>query len=484
MPGATHYCVTHRQRQPVPGCTRGPSVAYPDSMPATGDSIPPWTRREKLGAGGNATVWRASRDGGDDVALKVIKNTRIQSEPYRRFVQEIEFLRRLGDFAGVLPLLDAYLPQRPGSADPAWLAMPIATPIANALAEAPLETIVAALAEIAETLASLAERGVGHRDIKPGNLYELNGRWLIGDFGLVAAPDLAELTRSGRKLGPAHYTAYEMILDPVSADPLPADVYSFGKTVFVLTTGLAYPPEGHQPASTRVLSIADLRPHPHAAVLDRLVDRATRLHPDQRPTMSQIADDLTAWRELGKTATIDVSALAAELRAKMQREIAAEDLLEQRRELALAAVRRLQELCRPLNDALRSVHPRPQLDIVGDRWAGNVLHTPSSWGGPDIIFDYDRVSKIGSGEEPRRFELSFGRGLELTADGTLTFRAFVLVGLSRTLGSKYSWQSEALKAPVGSVASERILEEGVALLAQKVHEGLSVFVAELPEGPR
>ncbi len=53
--------------------------------------------------------------------------------------------------------------------------MPIATPIATALAEAPLVTIVAALAEIAGTLARLAERSVGHRDIKPGNLYEFNG---------------------------------------------------------------------------------------------------------------------------------------------------------------------------------------------------------------------------------------------------------------------------------------------------------------------
>ena len=69
-------------------------------------------------------------------------------------------------------------------------------------------------------------------------------------------------------------------------------------------------------------------------------------------------------------------------------------------------------------------------------------------------------------------------------DGTLIFRAFVLVGLNRTLGSNYSWQSEALKAPVGSVASERMLEEGVARLAEKVQEGLAVFVAELPEGPR
>ena len=453
-------------------------------MVPTGDLIGPWTLREKLGAGGNATVWRASRDGGEDVALKVINTTKTQREPYRRFVQEIEFLRGLGNFAGVLPLLDAHLPQRPSSADRAWLAMPVATPIANALAEVPLETIVAALAEIAETLARLAERGVGHRDIKPGNLYGFNDRWLIGDFGLVAAPDLEELTRSGKKLGPAHYTAYEMILDPVNADPLPADVYSFAKTLFVLATGLRYPPEGHQPASTRRFSIADLRPHPHAAALDRLVDRATRLQADQRPTMRQIAADLTAWRELGRTATVDVSALAAQLRAKMEREIAAEDLLEQRRELALAAVRRLQELCRPLNDALRSAHPRPQLDIPGDGYARNVLHTPRSWGGPEITFAYDRVSKIGSGEQPRRFELSFGRGLELTADGTLIFRAFLLVGLNRTLGSAYSWTSEALEAPVGSVESERMLEEGVAVLAEKVQEGLAVFVAELPEGPR
>ena len=200
--------------------------------------------------------------------------------------------------------------------------------------------------------------------------------------------------------------------------------------------------------------------------------------------MSQITADLTAWRELGKAPTIDVSALASRLRAKMQGEIAAEDLLEQRRELALAAVRRLQELCRPLNEALRSVHPRPQLDTMGDGYARNVLHTPRSWGTREIVSTYDRVSKIGSGEQPRRFELSFGRGLELAADGTLIFRAFVLVGLNRTLGSAYSWTGEALEAPVGSVASERMLEEGVAVLAEKVQEGLEVFVAELPEGPR
>ncbi len=446
----------------------------------TETTIGPWTLHEKLGAGGNATVWRAAREASDAVALKVIHATKAQREPYRRFVREIEFLRSLGDFPGVLPLLDAYLPERPARGDRPWLAMPIAAPIADALADAPIEIVVGALAEIASTLDSLAERGVGHRDVKPGNLYELDGRWLIGDFGLVATPDFTALTRSGKALGPAHYTAYEMILDPANADPLPADVYSFGKTVFVLATGLAYPPEGHQPASTRGFSIADLRPHAHAAALDRLVDRATRLHPDQRPTMSEVAVDLSAWAELGKSSAIDVSALAAQLRTKMEQEIAAEDLLEQRKELALGAVRQLQELCRPLNDALRSAHPRPQLDIVGDRYARNVLHTYQHSGAPDIVFAYDRVSKIGSGEEHFRFELTFGRGLELTDDGTLIFRAFVLVGHDRIGGNAYSWESEPLTATVGSVTAERTIEDGVAVLAEKLQEGLAVFVAELP----
>jgi serine/threonine protein kinase len=153
-------------------------------MSTPGTSVGPWTLLEKLGSGGNAVVWRATRPGTNEAALKVINSTKAQREPYRRFVQEIEFLRSLGDFPGVLPLLDAYLPERPERGDRPWLAMPVATPIADALEESSLETVVAALAEIATTLAALAEQRAGHRDIKPGNLYELDGSWLIGDFGV------------------------------------------------------------------------------------------------------------------------------------------------------------------------------------------------------------------------------------------------------------------------------------------------------------
>src|SRR5262249_38961399 len=161
-----------------------------------------------------------------------INVAKVEREPYQRFVREIAFLREHQAVDGLLPLVDAYLPDEPTKRDVPWLAMPIATPISEALQGRPLGDVVTAVSTIADTLWRLQhDFGIAHRDIKPGNLYELEGAWLIGDFGLVALPDTDGLTAEGRPLGPAHYTAYEMIRDPASADAHAADVYSLGKTL-------------------------------------------------------------------------------------------------------------------------------------------------------------------------------------------------------------------------------------------------------------
>src|SRR5260370_19871666 len=145
-----------------------------------------WTRDERLGRGGNASVWSATRSFDEPpAAVKIINANRIEGEPYQRFVREIGFLREHQSVAGLLPLLDAHLPDKPNKDDQPWLAMPIATPIGKALAGRPLTDVVAAVATIADTLRRLQhDFNIAHRDIKPGNLYELDGSWLIGDFGL------------------------------------------------------------------------------------------------------------------------------------------------------------------------------------------------------------------------------------------------------------------------------------------------------------
>lgn len=166
-------------------------------------TVGPWTLYERIGRGGNANVWAATRPGTTDrIALKLINTSNVEREPYQRFVREIHFLRQHQTVPGLLPLIDAYLPERPSRNDQPWLAMPIATPIADALEGRPLAAVVVAVAAIADTLARLQDKAdIAHRDIKPGNLYEFDGAWLIGDFGLVALPDAESLTTEGRQVG-------------------------------------------------------------------------------------------------------------------------------------------------------------------------------------------------------------------------------------------------------------------------------------------
>jgi serine/threonine protein kinase len=447
-----------------------------------GQTVGPWTLQDPLGRGGNATVWVATRPELEPVALKLINTTKVEKEPYQRFVREIGFLREHQAVPGVLPLLDAHLPDQPSKADPPWLAMPVAVPIARALDGQPLPDIVAAVAAIADTLARLQrDFDIAHRDIKPGNLYELDGSWLIGDFGLVALPGAEPLTAEGRQVGPAHYTAYEMILNPTTADPHPADVYSLGKTLWVLATGQTWPPEGHQPVGTRGFEIGDFRPHPRAGVLDQEVDRMTRLHHEERPTKEQVARDLASWRELAtEPVTFDVTEARARLRIKLQDEIAHQDTREQQKELAYAAVRRLQELTAPLNDGLKNLYERTRIDLQSDKLTKNLLKTQHHYG-QDLEFRWQRCTFVAPFDGPTSTTLRMSRCLELFDDGTLRLLLMVFVGPEGVMGTDFDSQLEVRSAPVGSVEAEKMLEDGIMDLSEALTAGIDVFVEKQPD---
>jgi serine/threonine protein kinase len=447
-----------------------------------GQTVGPWTLHEQLGHGGNGTVWKATRPGAETaVALKVLNVTKIEHESYKRFVREIDFLRQHQGMPGLLPLLDSHLPDQPSKADRPWLAMPVATPLARSLAGRPLPDVVKAVAAIAETLARLqAEFDIAHRDIKPGNLYELDGSWLIGDFGLIALPDAETLTRDGRQVGPAHYTAYEMILRSTTAQPHPADVYSLGKTLWVLATGQAWPPEGHQPAGTRGFEIGDFRPHPQSGALDQEVDLMTRLHPEERPSKAQVAHDLAAWQSLAATPPVlDVSAARSRLREKLQSEIAEQDIVEQNKDLAHAAVRRLQELTAPLNAALKDLYPRTQVDSMTDEMTENTVR--SHYPGRQVLFRSQRCTFVAPFEQSSSTVLRLSRSLELLDNGLLVLNLLVLVSPKATMGNYFAWQSGDRSAAVGSIEATRMLEDALGELAEALKRGIDVFVERLPD---
>lgn len=453
----------------------------PETSTIPNRTIGPWTIHKRLGRGGNATVWEASGLGrAHPVALKVINTTKVEREPYQRFVREIGFHRDHTDLKGVLPLIDAHLPDVPTKVDPAWLAMPIATPIIEASATRSLDEVVHAVTTIAQTLAYLElQHNIGHRDIKPGNLYELNGAWLIGDFGLVALPDAESLTQRGQQVGPAHYTAYEMIIDAGSADPHPADVYSLGKTLWVLATGQAFPPEGHQPVGTHGFGIGDFRPHPRAEALDQEVDLMTRLRPAERPSKQQVARDLAAWRELeSKPVAFDISQARSRLNAKLQTEIAQQDTLQQRKDLAHAAVRRLQELTVPLNRGLTDLYARTLIDSATDELTQNILKTHF---GRVVEFRWQRCTIVAPFDSPGGTCLKMMRCIELFDDGGLALHLMVFVGPQGVMGQNFGWQLPPTTAPVGSVEAERMLENAVNQMAEALKQGVDVFVEQVPD---
>lgn len=252
--------------------------------------------RKHLGSGGNGEVWGAERNS-QNVALKILKEAGSHSEPYKRFVTEIRVLRDLGPRPDILPLLDSHLPAYPSRNDPAWLTMPIATVVRDVLpGEAPLRMAVEAIYAVSKTLAELAAtRTLHHRDIKPENLFFFDGRWCIGDFGLVDDPIGEPLTEVGKLLGARHYLAPELYRSD-NCDWSSADLYALAKTLWVLILGQKFPPPGHLVRSVQYFRLSTQIQADHTVrFLERLIERSTDPDPGVRPSMQEFSEELALW---------------------------------------------------------------------------------------------------------------------------------------------------------------------------------------------
>ncbi len=305
-----------------------------------GQKYGPYSLITIRGSGGNAEVWEAEGPSGR-VAIKLLRKWR--SEPYARFRREVAQLRNLGDTPGVLPYIDSRLPERPDKNNPPWLVLPLAIPLRDALGEDPTaRSVVHAIASIAETLASLHMQGISHRDVKPENLYSHDGQWVIGDFGLVDAPDVAPLTEGAVNLGPRHYIAPEMINNPATAKGEPADVYSLAKTMWVLISGHRFPLPGEHRLDVAAMKVSSYTTDPGLASLDVLLEAMTRYDAQRRPSAKRVAEELGAW--LQPTPTIatgaSLSDIARRIETASQHRRSEAERLADREELADEAMSR------------------------------------------------------------------------------------------------------------------------------------------------
>lgn len=115
------------------------------------------------------------------------------------------------------------------------------------------------LADLAEALHVIHERGIVHRDVKPANVLlepaHLPSRsWnaKLADFGIARLIDDARLTRTGLLVGTPGYLSPEQV---TGAGPGPAaDIYSLGLLVLEARTGdTAFPGPAVEAASARLV---------------------------------------------------------------------------------------------------------------------------------------------------------------------------------------------------------------------------------------
>jgi len=258
--------------------------------------------RRVLGEGGNGKVYQAHHPDRPDVpvAIKVLEKE--GKEAHKRFQYEIEAHGIIGNHLGVLPILDSEIPAY-GSEESAWLVMPVATPIRKALGLSPdLEKVISAIVDIASTLADLKDKyGMSHRDIKPENLFSCEGRYVLGDLGLVSFPGKEVLTLPGDRIGAANFQAPETLNNSDTAQGEPADVHALAKTLWVLAMPwvngkpVRWPQPGPQRRDYLVMRLGTYVSHPRIVPLELVLERTTHPDPTERPDLAEMRDELNEW---------------------------------------------------------------------------------------------------------------------------------------------------------------------------------------------
>lgn len=211
---------------------------------------------KQIGYGGMATVFLAEDINlGREVAVKVFWPRPGETRDFlKRFEREARVLAKL-DHPNILHVYDygeqhgfAYLitPYMPGGSLKEMLQKRKVIPPSEALQM---------VAPILNALQYASERGLIHRDIKPGNmLFKADGRLVLADFGLVkvfATEGESQATHTASETGPAvtgtpEYMSPEQIQG--KATPI-SDIYSFGIVLYEMLAG-------QRPfVSTNVLSV-------------------------------------------------------------------------------------------------------------------------------------------------------------------------------------------------------------------------------------
>jgi len=203
----------------------------------SGDLVDGFLLAERLHVGGMAEIWRAARDGGEIVALKVpLIRDSDDPTPIVGFEVEQMILPRLSG-----PHVPRFVAQGDFSVQP-YIAMELllGESLKGRLDALPLPaTEVASLgARTARALHDIHRQGVIHLDVKPSNIMlRESGEAVLIDFGLSRHEHLPDLLAEEFRLpfGTAPYMSPEQVLQG-RGEPR-SDLFALGVMLYFFTTG-------------------------------------------------------------------------------------------------------------------------------------------------------------------------------------------------------------------------------------------------------
>ena len=274
-----------------------------------GERISHYRVTGKLGVGGMGVVYEAEDTRlGRPVALKFLPDE-LASDPdaVRRFEREAQTIALL-NHPHICTIYD--LGHSHGRS---FIAMERCDGVSlkTYMSRRTLDTgdVVDVALQITDALAAAHDKGIVHRDIKPGNIVISDARHVkVLDFGLARRfriPDTGQIgpdgsTIIGRPLGTANYMAPERILQ-MPLDPR-SDLFSVGVVIYEMATG-RLPFAGASPSET-VTNIFDKDPLPlrtlapdRPTALEAIVSRLLAKRAEDRfQSAADLRDALTSLR--------------------------------------------------------------------------------------------------------------------------------------------------------------------------------------------
>ncbi|MET0794869.1 MAG: serine/threonine-protein kinase [Polyangiaceae bacterium] len=200
-----------------------------------------WTLVRELGAGGAGTVFEAVDPAGERFAIKVLHPELAQQRVARRRFQSEGYAANRVGHSDAIAILDDGV-DRDGTV---YLVMELLegtslSQLLNQGGELPLVVVATVASGVLDVLAAAHDRGVVHRDVKPGNIFiTRDGKVKLLDFGVARVADrlgVSIVTKPGTTVGTPQFMAPEQAAGRTHQIDALTDVWAVGATLFQLLT--------------------------------------------------------------------------------------------------------------------------------------------------------------------------------------------------------------------------------------------------------